>query len=336
MRFAKPDAVLEFRAARPLAGPSEASRSRVAFAVSRGVSPGLAGVTAPHDASPSATRPNHVCVYGNDHSPWVQSVLLGLHEKEIAHTLVTVPPLSVFWGTGVLMPAAKIDGGSWLLDSERILVELGFSEVEADAHRALQVVFLNSAMRRADDSWNFWHRFSFARDGHPMVARRLWNHFWRSFSIFYFFTLITIGRRMRPKPTAEELAGEFSYLQEQLVSGADFFGGDVPDTVDLQLFGLVQMCSSIPVPSLAVLQGDPTLERLREWIETMQQRFSGYTHLYSARIFEPKLPEMTRAPALERCFYWSGAALMWIAFPITLPAVLYFARRAREQVQMRG
>ena len=291
----------------------------------------LPSVADPRNAYQPATGPNHVRVYGNDHSPWVQAVLLGLHQKEIAHTLVTVPPLSVFLSSGVLMPAARIDGGPWLLDSERILVELGFSEVEADARRALQVVFGSGAMRRADDPWKFWQRFSYARDGHPMMLRRLWNQFWRSFSILYFFTLITMGRRARPRPTPERLVREFSFFQERLVPGGEFLGGGAPDTVDLQLFGLVQMCASMPGPSLAVLREDPTLQRLREWVESMQRRFSDYTHLYSARDFEPRLPEMDPAPALERFFYWSGAALMWIAFPITLPTALYFARRVRKK-----
>jgi glutathione S-transferase len=299
------------------------------------VLPRLAGVTEQYEVGKPTMRPHHVWVYGNDHSPWVQAVLLGLHQKKIAHTLVTVPPLSVFLNSGILMPAAKIDGDPWLLDSERILVKLGFSEVEPDARRALQVVFGSGAMRRADDPWQFWHRFSFARDGHPMRPRRLWNHFWRSFSIFTFFTLITMGRRARPSPTPDELAREFSFFQERLVPGAEFLGGGAPDTVDLQLFGLVQMCASIPGPSLAVLREDATLQRLQEWVETMQRRFSDYTHLYSALDFEPKRPEVESAPALERAFYWLGATLMWIAFPITLPTVLYFARRVRKKGMQR-
>jgi glutathione S-transferase len=293
--------------------------------------PRLAGVTNPRNASQPATQPNYVWVYGNDHSPWVQAVLLGLHQKKIAHTLVTVPPLSVFLSSGILMPAARIDDGPWLLDSERILVEIGFSEVDADARRALLVVFGSGAMRRADDAWSFWYRFSYARDGHPVLRRRLWNQFWRSFSIFYFFTLITMGRRARPRPTRERLARGFSFFQERLQPGADFLGGGAPDTVDLQLFGLVQMCASIPGPSLAVLREDPSLQRLREWVEAMQRCFSDYAHLYSAREFEPRLPEIERASALERFFYWSGAALMWIAFPITLPTALYLARRVRKK-----
>ncbi|MBW2389111.1 MAG: hypothetical protein JRG89_11825 [Deltaproteobacteria bacterium] len=288
-------------------------------------------MTDPDAASQVATRPKHVCVYGNDHSPWVQSVLLGLHEKDIAYTLVTVPPLSVFFESGVLMPAAKIDDGPWLLDSERILVELGFSEVEADERRALRVVFGSGAMRRADAPWKFWHRFSYVRDGHPVIARRWWNQIWRPFSIFYFFILITFGRRTRPVPTSGQLIHEFSFFQKCLAPGADFFGGNAPSTVDLQLFGLVQMCASIPGPSLAVLRDEPKLRRLRAWIETMQRRFSEYTHLYSASHFAPDLPEVEPAPTPERILYWCGAALMWLALPITLPTVLYFARLVRQK-----
>ncbi len=292
-------------------------------------------MTNPGNASQPATQPNHVWVYGNDHSPWVQAVLLGLHQKKIAHTLVTAPPFSVFLNSGILMPAARIDDGPWLLDSERILVEIGFSDVDADTRRALLVVFGSGAMRRADGPWDFWYRFSYARDGHPMLRRRLWNHFWRPFSLLYFFTLITMGRRGLPRPTPERLAREFSFFQEQLRPGVEFLGGGAPDTVDLQLYGLVQMCASIPGPSLTVLQEDPSLQHLREWVEATQRRFADYTHLYSAREFEPRLREIDRASALERFFYWSGAALMWIALPITLPIALYFAWRVRKKGLLR-
>jgi glutathione S-transferase len=282
-------------------------------------------------AARAATRPKHVWVYGNDHSPWVQAVLLGLHEKGIPYTLVTSPPLSVFLGSGVLMPAARIDDGPWLLDSGRILAELGFSKVEPDERRALQAIFLSGAMRRSDDPWKFWQRFSYVRDGHPVIARRLGNQLWRPFSMLYFFTLIRVGRRAWPSPTTGELIRQYGFWQERLVSGAEFLGGSAPDTVDLQLFGLVQMCASIPGPSFAVLRREPELQRLRIWIEAMQSRFSDYPRLYSAPHFAPELPEIEPAPALERLSYWCGAALMWIALPITLPTVLYYVRRVRKK-----
>ena len=277
-----------------------------------------------------AKHPTHVRVYGGDHSPWVQAVLLGLHEKGTAYTVVTVPPLSVFLNSGILMPAARFDGGPWLLDSGRILGELGFSEVEAEERQALLVVF-GGAFQRTKSSWVFWHSWSYLRDGHPALARRLWNHVWRTFSVFYFYVLIMAARRMRPEQTMEQLSRDFSFWEERLGQGASFLGGDAPDTVDLQLFGLVQMFGSIPGRSLAVLREDPKLPRLREWIVTMQRRFSSYAHLYTGPQFEPHLPAIERSPIYERPLYWLGAALMWLAFPITLLTALYFVRRVRRK-----
>jgi hypothetical protein len=258
----------------------------------------------------------------------VQAVLLGLRERGIDHALVLVPPLPVFLRSGFLMPVAKIDDGVWMPDSERILVALGFSEVKEADRRALQALFLGSGMRRADDPWQFWARFSRVRDGHPASARRHWNQFWRAFSMFYFFTLITLGRRRRP---AEPVRPEFATLQARLTPGTEFFGGAGPDTVDFQLFGIVQMLASIPGPALTVLREDPALERLRAWVESMQRRYSDSPHLYSGPYFEPVLPPVEPAPVSERVAYWCGAAFMWLLLPLTLAATFYFFRRVRKQ-----
>ena len=50
-------------------------------------------------------------LYGNDHSPWVQAIMLGLHEKGMEYTRSTFPPLEVFKKWGPMMPAASIDDG---------------------------------------------------------------------------------------------------------------------------------------------------------------------------------------------------------------------------------
>jgi glutathione S-transferase len=280
--------------------------------------------------------PKHVTVYGNDHSPWVQAVLLGLHDRGIAHTLVTVPPLRVFLDSGVLMPAAQIDDGAWRLDSAAILAALGYSEVAEEDARSLRRLFASSALRRTDDAWAFWSRFSFARDGHPNGLRRHWNHFWRAFSILYFFTLIRVGGpRMAPRDS-ESGRKALRTLQARLPGAHPFFGGDAPDTVDLQLFGLVQMFSSIPVPELAILQKDPELECLRRWVGEMQRRFSGYGHLYAAADYEPVLPTPPGARGTERIAFWLGALAMWLAFPITLPLVAIYAGRVRKTGRVGG
>lgn len=279
--------------------------------------------------------PRHVTVAGNDHSPWVQAVLLGLHERGIDHTLVTVPPLAVFLDAGVLMPAAKIDDGPWMHDSAAILAELGFSDVPEAEARELSRLFLSSALRRTDSAWTFWSRFGLARDEHPNVLRRHWNHFWRAFSIFYFFLLIKVaGQRLGPKdPEAGRQA--MQALQDRFAETGDFLGGATPDTADLQLFGLVQMFSSIPVPERVILQEDPSLERLRVWVGAMQQRFADYDHLYSATDHEPKRPAPPTTTVSERIAFWLGGATMFLAFPITIPLVVGYVARVRQITRRR-
>ena len=41
---------------------------------------------------------NEVEVYGVDHSPWVQAVLLGLHEAKVPHRVRSLPPRETFKG----------------------------------------------------------------------------------------------------------------------------------------------------------------------------------------------------------------------------------------------
>ena len=161
--------------------------------------------------------------------------------------------------------------------------------------------------------------------------RRLWHHVGRTFSVLYFYTLIKLGRRTRPDKTLEELGRDFSYWERRLAQAAPFLGGEAPDTVDLQLFGLVQMFGSIPGRSLAVLREDPALPRLRAWVGAMQERFSSYRHLYTGPYFAPRRPAIERSPLYERAAYWLGAALMWLALPVTLPTVFYFFRRVRRK-----
>jgi hypothetical protein len=228
------------------------------------------------------------------------------------------------------MPAARIDSGPWLLDSGRILGTLGFSKVSPEDHRALMSAFAG-ALQRVDSSWEFWLRWSLLRDRHPFLLRRLWNHVWRAFSVFYFYTLLMFARHTRSPQTPEQQVQAFSYWERRLAEGSPFLGGESPDTVDLQLFGMVQMFGSIPGPSLALLRKDPGLPRLREWIGHMQRRFSSYAHLYTGRDFEPHLPAIERSPVAERPAYWLGCALMWIAFPITLLTTVYFVRRVRRK-----
>ena len=67
-----------------------------------------------------------VRVYGFNHSPWVQAVLLALYDKKIEHIISQRPPLEVFKTWGVYMPAVSINDAPWEIESTKILTRLGY------------------------------------------------------------------------------------------------------------------------------------------------------------------------------------------------------------------
>lgn len=277
----------------------------------------------------------HLDVYGQDHSPWVQAVLLGLFEKGVSHTLTTAPPFSVFRRSGVLMPAASVDGEPWQLESGEILQRVGYEPVPREDMAEIMAAW-NGVFHRPDRALRFFHAFSLVRDPHPSPLRRLRNHFLRSFATLYFYCLIRFmvlsGRAQDPDGFVDQFLPWERKLAE---SGGPFLGGNDPGAVDMMLFGIIQCHCSIPVPPMAALQEDPELSRMRSWIGAMQERFAGYGHLYSGLYFEPRSPAPSRTTRLEQAVFWLGSIFMLISFPITLPLILFLATRV-QRMQRKG
>jgi len=272
----------------------------------------------------------HLDVYGNDHSPWVQAVLLGLFERRIPHTLTMTPPWSLFRRSGVMMPAASIDGGPWRLESAEILREVGYESISHEDMRLIRRAW-QGVLHRPDSAAQFWWRFSLCREPHPSLPRRLRNQFLRSFTTLYFYLLIRFmvltGNRRDP----DDFAEQFLVWEQKLAANAGFFlGGAEPNTLDMLLFGILQCHSSIPVPPIYALQSDPRLARTRAWIAAMQERFAGYEHLYSGVYFEPHAPPPAPASALEQTAFWLGTLFMLVCFPITIPLVAFLAMRVQR------
>ena len=275
------------------------------------------------------TQPQ-VHVYGVDHSPWVQAVLLGLHEKGIPHTLRTVPPLAVFARWGVMMPAASIGDAPWRLESTDILRELGYDPVSRDDLREIHAAWRGVSHRADNISW-FFGNFSLCRDQSPSLPARLRNHFLRSFSVLYFYLLIRFMVLSRLQPDPENFGDQFLYWEKKLRDGkGPFLDGEEPGIRDLLLFGIVQCHCSTLVPPVPTMQKEPGLSGLRAWIGLMQGRFADYPHLYSGVYFEPHAPAPEPSTPFERTAFWLGVSCMWLALPITLPMIVFLALTARR------
>ena len=273
---------------------------------------------------------SEIKLYGNDHSPWVQAVMLGLHHKEFEYVRSTVPPLSTFVKSGVMMPAASFDGGPWLLESKDILHRIGYADVSADDMSAIRSTW-RGVLHRADYWTRFWGEFSLASDQNPSMPKRLLNNFLRSFTILYFFLLIRFAVLMRRPSEPTSYADQYLEWEARFANmqGA-FIGGEAPDSLDFLLFGIVQCHCSIPVPPVLALQSDPRLVCTRRWIAEMQKHFADYPSLYSGVYFEPHSAPPKPATAIEQVAFWAGSIFMIALWWITLPLIALLAYRNRN------
>ncbi|MEM7217026.1 MAG: hypothetical protein AAF515_01585 [Pseudomonadota bacterium] len=268
-------------------------------------------------------------LYGNDHSPWVQAVMLGLHDKQLTYTRTTAPPLDVFLTWGCMMPAARFDDAPWEWESKHILARIGFTEVSEHDMASVRQTW-QGVLHRTDYWTRFWGEFSLASDPAPSAPRRFARNFLRSFTILYFFLLIRLTVFFRRPPDPENYGDQYLLWEERLARlDSPFLGGDQPDSVDLLLFGVVQCHCSIPVPPLQALQADPRLAHLRNWISRMQAHFADYPSLYSGTYFQPHSAPPAPAGSLDQLAFWLGSILMISLFWITIPLIAFLAYRNR-------
>lgn len=266
-------------------------------------------------------------IYGQDHSPWVQAVLLGAVEKNYTYRLTAVPPFSVFLKWGVLMPAVKIDDAPWIIESCDILQQLGYEPITIDEKEAIEKTWLG-VTQRVGSFEKFFSAASRIRDPHNVLWRRLLNQFFRSFAVLYFYLLLQFVKIAGLRPDPKDFAESFLVWQDHLkMSGGPFIGGEQPGMLDFLLFGMIQCHASIPAQPVQVLRDAPRLKELRNWIASMQVRFRGHNHLYSGIYFEPECRPPPSASALEKIAFFSGLIFMILLWPVTLPLIVIQACR---------
>jgi len=270
-------------------------------------------------------------LYGQDHSPWVQGVLLGLYEKKIPYELTTAPPLPVLLKWGVVMPAARLDGGPWRIESAHLLQAIGFDQPTREEMAAIRKAWLGVTWR-VRHSGRFFSAASRIRDPHPSAIRRLVHQFVRGFVAFYFFLRLRFFTPPGLQRDPNDFADQFLYWEHRLVDAESaFLGGSQPNACDLLLFGMVQCHCSIPTPPVLALQNDPRLGLTRKWISAMHGHFAGYPLCYSGAFFEPHLPAPQPAVPLDRAAFWAGLGLTILLSPVTVPIIRLLVSRVPQR-----
>ena len=271
-----------------------------------------------------------VKVYGFTHSPWVQAVLLALCDKELEYELYVRPPYEVFKKWGVYMPAVSLDDGPWEIESTEILTKLGYKPILDDELKAANNAW-QGVLHRTDNPFRFF--LHFARGG--QISKSLVNNtisnFLLSFVAFYMFMLINIGKWRLKQKEPENFGDQFMYWENVLDSSeGPFMDGMKPGSKDLVMFGIIQCHASIPVPALNSLLNDQRLINLRKWVNTMQNYFKEYPHLYTAKFFKSDNPEANSANLFQIVSFFFGLIVMVLAFPITIPLVLILMSRVEK------
>ena len=269
-------------------------------------------------------------VYGFTHSPWVQAVLLALHDQRIEYDLLLRPPYEVFKKWGVYMPAISIDDGPWEIESTEILVKLGYKPILVEEINAANSAW-QGVLHRTDNPFNFFLAFSRGGQVSKSFANNVINNFLLSFVAFYMFILINIGKVRLKQKEPKNFGDQFLYW-ENLIDSSDgpFIDGNKPDSKDMIMFGMVQCHSSIPVPALDALMNDQRLNNLRKWIDNMQDYFREYPYLYSAKFFDSGVSEAGSTNLFQIMVFFFGVLIMFLAFPITIPLVLILMGRVEQ------
>tara|TARA_E500000331_G_scaffold355230_1_gene410209 strand:+ start:875 stop:1714 length:840 start_codon:yes stop_codon:yes gene_type:complete len=269
-------------------------------------------------------------VYGFTHSPWVQAVLLALHDQRIEYDLLLRPPYEVFKKWGVYMPAISIDDGPWEIESTEILVKLGYKPILVEEINAANSAW-QGVLHRTDNPFNFFLAFSRGGQVSKSFANNVINNFLLSFVAFYMFILINIGKVRLKQKEPKNFGDQFLYW-ENLIDSSDspFIDGNKPGSKDMIMFGMVQCHSSIPVPALDALMNDQRLNNLRKWIDNMQDYFREYPYLYSAKFFDSGVSEAGSTNLFQIMVFFFGVLIMFLAFPITIPLVLILMGRVEQ------
>ncbi len=270
-------------------------------------------------------------LYGNDHSPWVQSVLLCLYDKNIRYNLRTIPTLRLFFKSGIMMPAMRTDSNEWKLDSTELLQSLGCDSI-SNSEKNFIFKTWQGVQHRVDNPFKFFYAFSICKGFHNKKLFNLLSHSIRPLTSIYFYTLLNIIKIKIKKLTYDEkFLKQYIYWNDKLANqGTSYFGGESLNIVDYQLFGVIQCHCSIPYyPLIKTLQEEKDLSHLRKWISNMHNKFADYPHLYSANFFFPKKKIIRKASFLEQTIYWLGFMTFLFLLPFTLFLILILLMRRK-------
>lgn len=296
-----------------------------------------------------------VLLYGSDHSPWVQTVLIALEYYQVPYEIVHYP---ISWYSfrqhGLVFPACLWPDGTLSTDSLAIVTQLerrqinavtkisnttGITGLEVEkpysedeyielkrSQKKLERFFLSYVLTRAI----FGKKLSFIKvwaqtsDQTSSRLSYLISNLMRSFITLYFFSLINIAiiscyLKRSPVYSIKHFCNDLSDWNQQLYT-QDFLGGLEPNYLDYALLGHIQcITSGLTKQFIPFIHEQP---HLILWIHRMHALLPKYQRLYSRRLFNSHA-RVRKASRVSQFLFYSSLVVQLALFPITLIALFY-------------
>ncbi len=282
-----------------------------------------------------------VLVYGSDHSPWVQTVLLALEQRGIPYHVVHFPlSISSYWKRGMIMPTCRWPDGKITSDSFAILAEIDKrypkpnmepiipSDQKQVAHdqSRLELLFVLYVLTRFawGNKWRFVHAWSQMVPFHPNSLVRFSSHIVRATMTLYFVILIQGGiwsqtRKNKPIYKDEHVQRELRIWCERLGTNP-YLGGEQPCYLDFALLGQLQCMSSGLTDFIFPLLQQET--SLMHWLERMHALLHSHRYLHSRRILSPS--PITSSPSIWGVvIFYFGLFTQIVFVPFTFGVLLH-------------
>jgi len=239
----------------------------------------------------------------------------------------------------MVMPVCKWSDGRITADSFAVYKELddaSFSgAVSPQDQTRLERLFLSYVLSRIAPGKKLAFVSAWAKM--PSDSERPLHGAFRALMLVYFYVLIVAARAMARRRganpnTLDRLDHELGFWDERLAESS-FFGGETLSALDCAVFGQIQcMATGLTDETFTHLSSFP---RLRAWIESMNQEFAEYPHLFSLRLDDLGATPQ-RATFADRAIFYAALGSSALLAPLTLAWLLDALRRRNANPNRSG
>lgn len=295
-------------------------------------------------------------IYGCNHSPWCQAVLLTLHMKGLNYTSSTLlHPRTVLEGyrqgipSPIRMPAMWYNGKCYYESSNIIeLLDLkhpqkpelfhNISEQEVARNlRHISELFLYALSRvSGKKNLQFWYEWSIQQDRASSQTSKFLARFSCALTTLYFWCFINIARLVLgswPEKQIQKPIAHFSEMMKK--NGGKYLYGSNVTYLDILLLGHFQ-CMFSGSNGFGALSKEviPIIDKhplLWQWLKHMHQYHSlvDYPFMYSRcdqsvmeRTGEREIGVVAREDFFGQITYWLGVLFFAVFWPFTLVFLL--------------